>query len=218
MNCGDVVIFSQNSIAENFVCCRANNLSVISTQSSLKFSESDVMALILCRLLFEVYMWATWLLYSCTDQLAFFILRVLAKEALSMMVSKCCWNFFPYQTGYGISFLVFQIYDRFFKMLFSRVTVKWSYSAWETVISSNTPFRVIKLNAIGKYIMLQFVFTWIWLFNFDGNSIELNISFYSNTPLNSYLSKIWKVSVSSILVFVYRNYLRLFWSWFCILN
>lgn len=119
---------------------------------------------------------------------------------------------------WDISFLVFQIYDRFFKMLFSRVTVKWSYSAWETVISSNTPFRVIKLNAIGKYIMLQFVFTWIWLFNFDGNSIELNISFYSNTPLNSYLSKIWKVSVSSILVFVYRNHLRLFWSWFCILN
>jgi len=115
-------------------------------------------------------------------------------------------------------FQPFKITIGFFEMLFSRVTVKWSYSAWETVISSNTPFRVIKLNAIGKYIMLQFVFSWIWLFNFDGNSIELNISFYSNTPFNSYLSKIWKASVSLILVFICRNHLRLFWSWFLVLN
>lgn len=115
-------------------------------------------------------------------------------------------------------FQPFKITIGFFEMLFSRVTVKWSYSAWETVISSNTPFRVIKLNAIGKYVMLQFVFSWIWLFNFDGNSIELNISFYSNTPFNSYLSKIWKASVSLILVFICRNHLRLFWSWFLVLN
>lgn len=52
------------------------------------------MALSLCWLVFEVHMCLTWLLYCCNDQLLL-VLRILAKDAQTLMLSKCLLEFFP---------------------------------------------------------------------------------------------------------------------------